>query len=91
MTGKLPLPAQLRWSELASRAPHDVLSSTTTTPTWAYSSIVRTVDQVAALNAQHGKHFYLSSLIDISLVDELHLITYPILARPGTSLFERLE
>ncbi len=97
MTGKLPLPAELRWSKFAGRTPHYVLSKTLVSAAWPQTIILRDVDQVSKLKSQPGKDIYLmggaqlaSSLIDAGLVDELHVITYPLLAGPGKPLFERL-
>jgi dihydrofolate reductase len=97
MTGKLPLAAELRWSQFAGRTPHYVLSKTLAAAAWAQTKILREVDEVVALKAQPGKDVYLmggaqlaNSLIDAGLVDELHFIVYPLLAGPGKTLFERL-
>jgi len=96
MTGKLPLPAELSWSQFAGRTPHYVLSKTLASAAWAQTTLLRDVDQVATLKSQRGKDIYLmggtqlaNSLIDAGLVDELHLIIYPLLAGPGKPLFER--
>lgn len=97
MTGKLPLPAELHWSRFAGRTPHHVLSKTLASPAWPQTTILRELDQVATLKSQPGKDIYLmggaqltSSLIDAGLVDELHVIIYPLLAGGGKTLFERL-
>jgi dihydrofolate reductase len=97
MTGKLPLPTELRWSHFAGHTPHYVLSKSLASAAWAQTTILREVDQVANLKLQPGKDIYLmggaqlaGSLIDAGLVDELHVITYPLLAGPGQSPFERL-
>lgn len=97
MTGKLPLPAELRWSHFAGRTPHYVLSQTAASAAWPQTIFLREVDQVATLKSQPGKDVYLmggaqltSSLIDAGFVDELHLIIYPLLAGAGKTLFERL-
>ncbi len=97
MTGKLPLPAELLWSRFAQCTPHYVLSKTLESATWPHTTLLREVSEVAALKARVGKDIYLmggaqlaSSLIDAGLVDELHVITYPLLAGPGKPLFERI-
>jgi dihydrofolate reductase len=96
-TGQLPLAAELRWSRFAERTPHFVLSRTLTSAAWSQTTLLRDIDQVAALKAQPGKDIYLMggaqltrSLIDAGLVDELHAITYPLLAGAGKSLFEQV-
>ncbi len=97
MTGQLPLPAEVEWSRFAVRTPHYVLSKTLNAVNWSHTRILRSVEEVAALKQQPGKAIYLmggatltASLIDAGLVDEMHFITYPLLAGPGAALFQQL-
>jgi len=97
MTETIPTPGEVAWGAFAAQTPHYVLSSTLESVAWPQTRLLRSVDEVAALKAQDGKGVYLmggaelaASLIDAGLVDELHLITYPLLAGPGTSLFAGL-
>lgn len=95
ITGKPPTPAELEWVDVAAKTPHYVLSSTLTSASWpAMTSFLRGVDEVAALKQQPGKDIYLmggarttASLMDAGLVDELRLITYPLVAGEGAALF----
>ncbi len=98
MTGKLPKPAELEWARFAAQTPHYVLSNTVTSALWPRTRFVRTLDDIAALKEQPGKHIYLmggaritASLIDAGLVDELRLIVYPLLAGDGKALFGTLN
>jgi dihydrofolate reductase len=97
MTGQLPLPAEVEWSRFADRTPHYVLSKSLSAVNWPRTTILRGIDEVAALKNQPGKDIYLmggailtTSLIDAGLVDEMHFITYPLLAGPGAALFQQL-
>ena len=97
MTGQLPLSAELEWSGFAARTPHYVLSKSLGAASWSHTTIFRSVGEVAALKNQAGKDIYLmggatltASLIDMGLVDEVHFITYPLLAGPGAVLFQQL-
>lgn len=97
MTGQRPLAAELAWSEFAQRTPHYVLSRSLSSAHWQQTHFLRSVEQVDALKHQPGKDIYLmggamlaSSLLDAGLVDELHLIMYPLLAGPGKTLFGTL-
>jgi dihydrofolate reductase len=97
MTGKLPLAAELEWSRFANRTPHFVLSQSLTSANWSHTTILRNVDDVAALKDQPGKDIYLmggatltTGLIDAGLVNEINFITYPLLAGPGTATFKHL-
>lgn len=94
MTGKVPTSAEVEWARFAAQIPHYVLSSTVNSPLWPNTRVVRTLDEVAALKQQQGKHIYLvggarttASLIDAGLVDELRLIVYPLIAGEGKPLF----
>lgn len=95
ITGKPPTPAELAWADFAAKTPHYVLSTTLTSASWpTMTSFLRGVDEVAALKQQPGKDIYLmggarttASLMDAGLVDELRLITYPLVAGKGAALF----
>ncbi len=98
MTGKTPVPAELEWSTFAQRTPHYVLSKSMTSAQWPHTHILRNIDQVHALKLQPGKDIYLmggamltASLIDAGHVDEFHVISYPLLAGRGKTLFGQLE
>ena len=94
MTGTLPMPAEIEWARFAAQTPHYVLLSTLTSVCWPKTSIVRRIEDIAALKQQPGKNIYLvggarttASLIDAGLVDELRLIVYPLIAGEGKALF----
>jgi dihydrofolate reductase len=98
MTGRLPAPAELEWSAFAQRTPHYVLSKSMASAQWPHTAFLRSIDQVVALKREPGKDIYLmggamltASLIDAGQVDELHVISYPLLAGPGKVLFGQLE
>ena len=98
MTGKLPTPAEVEWARFAAQTSHYVLSSTLTSVLWSKTSVVRGLDDIAALKQQPGKDIYLvggarttTSCIDAGLVDELRLIVYPLIAGEGKALFATTE
>jgi dihydrofolate reductase len=87
ITGAPPTPAEQEWARLTETLPHYVLSSTLQTASWPNTSLLRSVGEVIALKQQPGKDIYLiggartaASLIDAGVVDELRLITYPLIA-----------
>lgn len=97
MTGKLPHPAELRWSEFAQRTPHYVLSSTLKAVNWPQTQLLPNVDAVRDLKVGAGKDIYLmggaglvGSLLDAGLVDEMHCIIYPLLVGPANGPFQHL-
>jgi dihydrofolate reductase len=98
MTGKLPHPAELVWSDFVERTPHYVLSTTLSSVSWPQTRLLRHADQVRELKAQAGKDIYLmggatlaGSLLDAGLVDELHFIMHPLLAGPARGPFDGLQ
>jgi dihydrofolate reductase len=94
--GKPPTAAEQEWARFTETTPHYVLSSTLQTATWPNTSFLRSIEEVVALKQQPGKDIYLiggaritTSMIDAGLVDELRLITYPLIAGSGSdALFE---
>jgi dihydrofolate reductase len=98
MTGKMPTPGEVEYARFAAQTPHYVLSSTLTSALWPNTSLVRGLDEIAALKQQPGKAIYLvggartlASLIDAGLVDELRLTVHPLIAGEGKALFAKTE
>ena len=94
ITGAPPTAAERDWARVITRTPHYVLSNTLTETRWPQTRFLRSVDEVAALKAQPGKHIYLvgggqtlASLLDAGLVDELRLLVYPLICGDGRALF----
>jgi dihydrofolate reductase len=94
ITSAAPTPAEVEWARFAAQTPHYVLSSSLASAGWPNVSVVRGLDDIAALKEQRGKDIYLvggarttASLIDAGLVDELRLILYPLIAGEGKPLF----
>lgn len=94
MTGTIPTAGELAWSSRIPDLPHYIFSQTLTETEWANTRIIGNTSDIAALKAQSGKNIYLMGgadlvrrLIDEGLVDELRLITYPLIAGGPHSLF----
>ena len=93
-TRSAPTPTEIDWARFAARTPHYVLSSTLSSALWPKTTLVRKLDEIAALKRQPGKDIYLiggarttASFIDAGLVDELRLIVYALIAGDGKALF----
>lgn len=98
ITGTPPTPAELEWADFIRRTPHYVLSTKLDATLWPNTRILRSARDVAELKKQPGEDIYLvggarttAGLIDAGLVDELHLIVYPLVAGEGTALFAKTE
>ena len=71
-----------------------MLSNTIESAAWPNTKFICSLDDIAALKQQAGKDIYLvggaktaASLINASLVDELRMIVYPLIAGEGKPLF----
>ena len=98
ITGEPPTPDEREYAHFIGRATHYVLSSTLTSALWTQTIFLRDQADVAALKRQHGKDIYLvggarttAGLIDAGLVDELRLISYPLIAGDGKALFAMVQ
>ncbi|TMV91784.1 dihydrofolate reductase [Thioclava sp. BHET1] len=94
MTGTIPTPDERAWAARIPTLPHYVLSRDMDKTGWETTRVLRSVDEIAALKAQPGGDIYLMGggalfrlLADAGLVDELRLITYPIVAGGPHDLF----
>lgn len=93
MTGLRPTEPELEWARFAARTPHYVLSTTLNTTSWPHTTFLRSLDAVAALRNGPGKDIYVMgggrvvrSLLEAGLLDELRVITYPVIAGAGAAL-----
>ena len=94
LSGQVPSPADVEWSEFAAKTPHYVVSSTLTSVGWPNTQILADMDAVAAMKREQGKDIYLiggsglaGAALDAGLVDELRLIVYPLVVGEGKALF----
>lgn len=91
-----PMPAGDFFGDLMNAPAKYVVSRTLETPVWRDTTIIRddVVAAVRALKAQPGKniltdgsHQLVHTLLEHDLVDELHLLLYPLLLGGGKRLF----
>ena len=98
ITGKPPTLDEREYAHFVAQTAHYVLSSTLTSTLWSQTVFLRDHADVAALKQQPGKDIYLvggalttAGLIDAGLVDELRLISYPLIAGDGKPLFATVQ
>jgi len=87
-----PMPAGDPFGDLMNTPKHYVVSKTLDKPKWRNTTIIRdnVIDSVKALKAQPGKDIVtdgssqlVHALLEHDLVDELHLLVYPIVLGTG--------
>ena len=84
-----------RFAEIAARTPHYVLSRTLETVEWPNATVLDGgVEAVADLKRKPGGDLLLwggptvaAAAIEADLVDEFHLVTHPVIAGRGKTLF----
>jgi dihydrofolate reductase len=95
LTGKVPTEDEIAYARFADRTLHVVLSSTLGEVRWQTTRVVRDVEAIRRLKQQPGKDIYavggatfISSLMNLGLVDELRLTLRPIVLGRGKPLFK---
>jgi dihydrofolate reductase len=87
--------SERRFAEIAARTPHFVLSRTLRAVEWPNASVLAGgVEAIAGLKRQGGRDILMwggptvaAAAIEADLVDELHLVTHPVIAGRGKKLF----
>jgi dihydrofolate reductase len=91
-----PLPKGDQFGDLMNSPKHYVVSKTLQKPIWRNTTIIRdnVIDSVRALKAQPGKDILtdgssqlVHALLEHDLVDELHLLVYPLTLGAGKRVF----
>ena len=91
-----PMPAGDPFGDMMNTPKKYVVSRTLEKPVWRDTTIIRdnVVDEVRALKAQPGKNILLDgssqllhTLLEHDLVDELHLLVYPLMLGSGKRVF----
>jgi len=88
-------PSERKFAEIAARTPHFVLSRTLREVEWPNASVLAGgVEGIADLKRQEGGDILLwggptvaAAAIEAELVDELHLVTHPVIVGHGKKLF----
>ena len=94
-TSPTATPNERRFAAIVARTPHFVLSRTLRTVEWPNASVLAGgVDAIASLKRERGRDIVLwggptvaAAAIEAELVDELHLVTHPVIAGRGKKLF----
>ncbi|MFF2078918.1 dihydrofolate reductase family protein [Kitasatospora sp. NPDC058162] len=92
------MPEFARYKTLPKYVVSTTLTEDDLVPNWGETTILRTVDQVAALKETeggpillHGSTALNHSLSDAGLIDRYHLLVYPLLLGAGKRLFSATD
>lgn len=92
------MPEFARYKTLPKYVVSTTLTEDELVPNWGETTILRTVDQVAALKETeggpillHGSAALNHSLSDAGLIDRYHLLVYPLLLGAGKRLFSATD
>lgn len=86
------------YARLADKIPHIVLSKTLDKVEWKTTRIVRDVEEIRKMKQQPGKDMLtfggailVFSLMNLDLIDELHLMVNPLILSGGKALFKDVK
>jgi dihydrofolate reductase len=86
------------YAQRADKIHHLVLSKTLQNATWKVTRIVRDVEEIRKLRKESGKNMLalggatlVSSLLNLGLIDELHLMVNPLILGGGKALFKDVK
>ena len=86
------------YAQRADKIPHIVISKTLNSVAWKTTRIVRDVEEIRRMKQQPGKDMMVfggatlvSSLMNMGLIDELHLMVNPLILGGGKALFKDVK
>jgi dihydrofolate reductase len=89
---------QSAYAQRADKIPHFVLSKTLDKVAWKATRIVRDIEEIRILKEQQGKNIvawggatFVSSLMNMGLIDEVRLMVNPIILGGGKALFKDVK
>jgi dihydrofolate reductase len=89
---------EIAYARRADKIPHIVLSKTLDKVAWKMTRIVRDVEEIRKMKQQPGRDMLalggatlISSLMNLSLLDEVHLMVNPLILGGGKALFKDVK
>jgi dihydrofolate reductase len=86
------------YARRADNIPHIVLSKTLDKVAWKATRIVRDIEEIRVMKEQQGKNIvawggatFVSSLMNMGLIDEVRLMVNPIILGGGKALFKDVK
>jgi dihydrofolate reductase len=94
-TGRVASPGEIEYAHFADQTPHFVLSTTLPSVNWHIARILRSVDEIRLMKERPGKDIhavggatFISSLMNMELIDEIRLVMHPVVLGGGKALFK---
>jgi dihydrofolate reductase len=86
------------YARRADKIPHIVLSKTLDKVAWKVTRIVRDIEEIRIMKEQQGKNIvawgratFVTSLMNMGLIDEVRLMVNPIILGGGKALFKDVK
>ena len=96
--GRVASPGEIEYAHFADQTPHFVLSTTLQSVDWPVARIIRSVDEIRLMKQRPGKDIhavggatFISSLMNMELIDEIRLVMHPVVLGGGKALFKDVE
>ncbi len=98
LSGKVASAGEIAYAHFADRTPHFVLSKTLQKVDWKTTQVIRDIEDIRKMKQLPGKSMYavggaafVSSLMNVGLVDEIRLVVYPVILGTGKPLFKDVK
>jgi dihydrofolate reductase len=98
VTGKRPTSGEVEYAKWASQTPHVVVSRKVMEVAWKNSRVISDLEEIRTLKQGPGKDIHVvggatlvSSMMNLGLIDEIHLMINPVLLGGGKALFKNVK
>jgi dihydrofolate reductase len=97
-SGKRPTSGEVEYAKWASQTPHTVVSHKPMKVAWKNSRVLSDLEEIRKLKQEPGKDIHVvggatlvSSMMNLGLIDEIHLMINPVLLGGGKALFKDVK
>jgi dihydrofolate reductase len=97
-SGKLPTAKEVEYAKWASQTSHIVVSRKPMKVAWKNSRVISDLEEIRTLKQGPGKDIHVvggativSSMMNLELIDEIHLMINPVLLGGGKALFKDVK
>ena len=98
VSGKRPTSGEVEYAKWASQTSHIVVSRKPMKVAWKNSRVISDLEEIRTLKQRPGKDIHVvggatlvSSMMNLGLIDEIHLMINPVLLGGGKALFKDVK